>query len=168
MSEHSAGILAYKYVEKELNVMLAHPGGPFWAKKDVASWSIPKGLLEKDEDAMSAARREFEEETGCKIEKELTELGTIKQPSKKQITIYAVEMDIDVEKVKSNFFEMEWPPKSGNIQSFPENDKAEWFSIELARKKIFKGQIGFLDKLVELLEYEECKEEEYNQLSLFD
>lgn len=168
MSEHSAGILAYKYVEKKLNVMLAHPGGPFWAKKDVASWSIPKGLLEKDEDAMSAARREFEEETGCKIEKELTELGTIKQPSKKQITIYAVEMDIDVEKVKSNFFEMEWPPKSGNMQSFPENDKAEWFSIELARKKIFKGQIGFLDKLVELLEYEECKEEEYNQLSLFD
>ena len=116
----------------------------------------------------SVARREFEEETGHKIENELTELGTIKQPSKKQITIYAVEMDIDVEHVKSNFFEMEWPPKSGNMQKFPENDKAEWFSIELAREKIFKGQIGFLDKLVELLDYKECKDEEYNQLSLFD
>lgn len=168
MSEHSAGILVYKYVGRKLEVMLAHPGGPFWVKKDIASWSIPKGLIENGEDTISAARREFEEETGHKIENELTELGTIKQPSKKQITIYAVEMDIDVEHVKSNFFEMEWPPKSGNMQKFPENDKAEWFSIELAREKIFKGQIGFLDKLVELLDYKECKDEEYNQLSLFD
>lgn len=169
MSEHSAGILAYKYVEKQLQVLLVHPGGPFWAKKDDAAWSIPKGLLEEGEDSLDAARREFEEEVGCTIQKDLIELGTIKQSGKKLITAFAVEMDVDAENVKSNLFDLEWPPKSGNIQQFPENDKAEWFPIETARNKIFKGQKGFLDKLEELLHYEESERiEEYRQLSLFD
>ncbi len=167
MVEHSGGILAYKYVEGKLEVMLAHPGGPFWARKDEAAWSIPKGLQETDESILDTAKREFEEETGCKIQTDLLELGTIKQPSKKLITIFAVEMEIDVNMVKSNLFEMEWPPKSGNIQKFPENDKAQWFTIEEARKKIFKGQKGFLDRLVDILNYQE-KKEEYTQMTLFD
>lgn len=167
MVEHSGGILAYKYVEGKLEVMLAHPGGPFWARKDEAAWSIPKGLQETDESILDTAKREFEEETGCKIQTDLLELGTIKQPSKKLITIFAVEVEIDVNMVKSNLFEMEWPPKSGNIQKFPENDKAQWFTIEEARKKIFKGQKGFLDRLVDILNYQENKEE-YTQMTLFD
>lgn len=167
MVERSGGILAYKYVEGKLEVMLAHPGGPFWARKDEAAWSIPKGLQETDESILDTAKREFEEETGCKIQTDLLELGTIKQPSKKLITIFAVEMEIDVNMVKSNLFEMEWPPKSGNIQKFPENDKAQWFTIEEARKKIFKGQKGFLDRLVDILNYQENKEE-YTQMTLFD
>ena len=167
MVEHSGGILAYKYVEGKLEVMLAHPGGPFWARKDQAAWSIPKGLQETYESILDTAKREFEEETGCKIQTDLLELGTIKQPSKKLITIFAVEKEIDVNMVKSNLFEMEWPPKSGNIQKFPENDKAQWFTIEEARKKIFKGQKGFLDRLVDILNYQENKEE-YTQMTLFD
>ncbi len=167
MVEHSGGILAYKYVEGKLEVMLAHPGGPFWTRKDEAAWSIPKGLQETDESILDTAKREFEEETGYKIQTDLLELGTIKQPSKKLITIFAVEMEIDVNTVKSNLFEMEWPPKSGNIQKFPENDKAQWFTVEEARKKIFKGQKGFLDRLVDILNYQENKEE-YMQMTLFD
>ena len=121
MIQHSAGILAYKYVDGALKVMLAHPGGPFWMKKDKASWSIPKGLLEDGEETKSAAIREFKEEIGCTIEKELIELGSIKQSSGKIITIFTVEMDVDVTKVVSNTFEMEWPPKSGKMEEFPEN-----------------------------------------------
>ena len=105
------------------------------------------------------------------IQKELVKLGTIRQPSKKLVTAFAVEMDLDEKKVKSNYFEMEWPPKSGNIQEFPENDRAQWFSVEDARKKLFKGQRGFIDKLVEMLKYQETKkteEPEYVQMSLFD
>ena len=164
MIQHSAGILAYKYVDGALKVMLAHPGGPFWMKKDKASWSIPKGLLEDGEETKSAAIREFKEEIGCTIEKELIELGSIKQSSGKIITIFTVEMDVDVTKVVSNTFEMEWPPKSGKLEEFPENDRAEWFDIDIARIKIFKGQLGFLDKLVNILNYNEQPE----QLSLFD
>lgn len=172
MVVHSAGILAYKYLNGKLMVMLSHPGGPFWAKKDNGSWSIPKGIVEEGEEIMAAAKREFEEETSYKIEGELTELGTLKQPSKKLIAIFAINMDIDTSKVRSNMFEMEWPPKSGKMQEFPENDKAEWFLIEEARLKILKGQMGFLDKLIEKLDYNEeketVKENEYKQLSLFD
>jgi predicted NUDIX family NTP pyrophosphohydrolase len=168
MTDRSGGILAYKYVGESLEVMLSHPGGPFWEKKDEAAWSIPKGLQELGESISDTARREFEEETGYCIQKELLWLGTIKQPSKKLITIFAVEMDIDVVKVKSNLFEMEWPPKSGNIQKFPENDKAQWFTIEDAKKKIFKGQKGFLDRLIEILNYQTKPEEQYIQLSFFE
>lgn len=168
MEEHSGGILAYKLDNGKLKVMLAHPGGPYWAKKDDAAWSIPKGLQEPGETILETAKREFKEETGCNVEKELLELGTIKQPSKKLITIFATEMDIDVSKVKSNMFEMEWPPKSGIMKEFPENDKAQWFTVEEARIKLFKGQIGFIDRLTEALKYKETKEPEFKQLSLFD
>lgn len=151
MAEHSGGILAYKYDSGVLNVLLAHPGGPYWEKKDDASWSIPKGLQEKNESIIDTAKREFEEETGQQIKEKVLKLGTIKQPSKKLITIFAVEMDIDVSKIRCNYFEMEWPPKSGIIKTFPENDKTMWFTIDEARKKIFKGQQHFLDLLVEAL-----------------
>ena len=166
--QNSGGILAYKYVNGRLEVMLAHPGGPFWKKKDEAAWSIPKGIQEESESILDTAKREFTEETGYIVDTNLIELGTIRQQSKKRITIFAVEMDIDVDKVKSNMFEMEWPPKSGIIQQFPENDKAQWFTIEEARIKIFKGQKGFLDKLVECLGYEETKEAKFKQITLFD
>ena len=167
MAEHSGGILAYKYVNGRLMVMLAHPGGPFWTKKDDAAWSIPKGLQEGEEAILETAKREFEEETGYKIGADLLDLGTIKQPSRKEITVFAVEMEIDVNQVKSNLFEMEWPPKSGNIQKFPENDRAQWFAIEEARQKIFKGQRGFLDRLAASLHYQEAAEAADPQLSLF-
>lgn len=128
---YSAGILVYRYTAGRLEVMLAHPGGPFWAKKDVSSWSIPKGIIEDGETTQEAARREFNEETGETIESDLIELGSIKQSSQKTITAFAVCKNIDTSKVKSNTFEMEWPPKSGNMQVFPENDRAQWFSIQV-------------------------------------
>ena len=165
---HSAGILAYRYTAKRLEVMLAHPGGPFWAKKDDASWSIPKGIIEEGESVQKAALREFKEEIGEAVENDLTELGTIKQSSQKTITVFAICKDIDVSKIKSNTFEMEWPPKSGKMQEFPENDRAQWFPVEQAKKKIFKGQIGFLDRLIALLNYVESEASEESQLSLFN
>lgn len=157
MAKHSGGILIYKYVGGRLMVMLSHPGGPIWEGKDKAAWSIPKGLQERGESIRDTAKREFEEETGFKVETDLLALGTIEQQSKKLVTVFAAEMDIDVDRVKSNLFKMEWPPKSGNIWQFPENDRAQWFTIEEARGKIFKGQRGFLDRLMESLDYEEAK-----------
>ena len=167
---YSAGIMAYRYKEGRLEVMLAHPGGPFWAKKDDASWSIPKGLIEDGESEQEAARREFAEETGFTIDDSLIELGSIKQSSQKTITAFAVCKEIDTSKVQSNTFEMEWPPKSGKKQVFPENDKAQWFSIREAKKKIIKGQIDFIEKLIVVLDYSEPSEPEepLRQLSLFE
>ena len=127
-------------------------------------FDIPGGKIEDGETEIQTCIREFKEEIGCTIEKELIELGSIKQSSGKIITIFTVEMDVDVTKVVSNTFEMEWPPKSGKMEEFPENDRAEWFDIDIARIKIFKGQLGFLDKLVNILNYNEQPE----QLSLFD
>lgn len=163
MLVHSAGILPYRYVNGQLEVMISHPGGPFWEKKDTAAWSIPKGIVEENESVLEAAIREFHEETGIQIDTDLIELGTKKQSSQKIITIFATNKDIDTSKVVSNMFEMEWPPKSGIMKSFPENDRSQWFSIEIAKIKVFKGQIWFLDKLISELNYEEPK-----QLSLFD
>ncbi len=150
MSVQSAGVLPYKFSNGELKVMLSHAGGPFWAKKDNAAWSIPKGLVEEGEEIIDAALREFEEETGIKVTEELIELGST-QSGPKTITIFAVEKDIDVATVVSNTFEMEWPPKSGKMQEFPENDRSEWFSLEDAKLKIFKGQLVFLTRLEEKL-----------------
>jgi predicted NUDIX family NTP pyrophosphohydrolase len=135
-----------------LQILLVHPGGPFWDKKDIGSWSIPKGEFSQDEDALKAARREFEEETGFLPTGNFSRLGAIKQPSGKLIHAWAFEGDLDAGKIKSNTFSMEWPPHSGKQQEFPEVDRGEWFTMETAREKILKGQVGFVDELQRVLE----------------
>lgn len=132
-------------------VFLVHPGGPFWAKKDDGSWSIPKGEFEDAEDGLAAARREFEEETGFQPIGDTTSLGTLRQPSGKVIHAWAVRGDVDPELLRSNRFSLEWPPKSGRVQEFPEVDRAGWFNLEQARQKLLPGQAGFLDQLKEVL-----------------
>jgi len=147
MQKKSAGILVYRKTKEVYEVLLVHPGGPFWAKKDLNSWSIPKGEFEDDEEPLGAAKREFEEETGFRIEGEFIEQLPVKQPSGKLIYSWAVEGDIDAFKVKSNLFKMEWPPRSGTFKEFPEIDRAEWFSFEAAQQKIISGQIPILENL---------------------
>lgn len=148
MANQSAGILLYKFKNKQLQVLLVHPGGPFWQKKDLGAWSIPKGEFSDGEDPLEAARREFEEETGVKISGNFIELSPIKQKSGKTVFAWAVEGDIDASSIKSNFFSMEWPPKSGRAQQFPEVDKGEWFDVDQAKKKINPAQIVLIDQLV--------------------
>lgn len=150
MAKQAAGILLYRWNADRLEVLLAHPGGPLWARKDYASWTLPKGQFTDDELPLDAAKREFEEEMGSKPEGEFRSLGTLKQPSGKVIHAWAVESDFDVTTVKSNLFTMEWPPRSGTISEFPEVDRAGWFTIDEARIKILKGQQPFLDRLIEL------------------
>jgi predicted NUDIX family NTP pyrophosphohydrolase len=148
MANQSAGILLYKFKNKQLQVLLVHPGGPFWQKKDLGAWSIPKGEFSDGEDPLEAARREFEEETGVKISGNFIELSPIKQKSGKTVFAWAVEGDMDGSSIKSNFFIMEWPPKSGRAQQFPEVDKGEWFDVDQAKKKINPAQIVLIDQLV--------------------
>ncbi len=152
MAEQSAGILAYRRRSGEVEVLLVHPGGPFWAKKDLGAWSIPKGLFVPGEDPLAAARREFTEETGFVLEGEFAPLGPLKQPSGKTVHAWAVEADLDATKIVSNTFELEWPPKSGTRRAFPEVDKGAWFSLREAQEKILKGQREFLDRLTRLSE----------------
>jgi len=150
MAKQSAGILVFRKVNGAAEVLLVHPGGPFWAKKD--SWSIPKGELEADEELLSGARREFEEEVGFPPPKgELIDLGESKQSGGKINFIWAVEGDVDLKNFQSNNFTMEWPPKSGQQQEFPENDRAAWYDLTTARSKLFKAQASFIDKLAEAL-----------------
>jgi predicted NUDIX family NTP pyrophosphohydrolase len=151
MAEQSAGILMYRRSGKDIEVFLVHPGGPFWAKKDEGAWSIPKGLADKGEDLLAAAKREFAEETGCMPEGEFRALGIFKQPSGKLVHAFAVEGDCDPSKLVSNAFEMEWPPKSGKRARFPEVDRAGWFSPAEALKKITKGQTPILRNLFDAL-----------------
>lgn len=151
MNVHSGGILLFRYFNGRLQVMLVHPGGPFWAKKDEGAWSIPKGLLEENEIASEAAKREFLEETGFDIDGEFIELGELKQPSRKIVHVWALEKDLDTAKIKGNTFSLEWPPKSGKIKDYPEIDKGQWFDVDEARKKILKGQAEFLDRLISRL-----------------
>lgn len=151
MSQHSAGIMLYHYREDEPYVLLVHPGGPFWVKKDTGAWSIPKGLFNQDEEPLGAARREFKEETGYDVDGNFIELGEIKQPSGKIIHAWALEGDIDASRIASNTFTLEWPPHSGISREFPEIDRGEWFDIQTARKKINTGQARFLDKLLAVL-----------------
>lgn len=153
MSVHSGGILLFKYIDGRLQVMLVHPGGPFWAKKDEGAWSISKGLFEENEVALEAAKREFKEETGFDVDGEFIELGEIKQPSKKIVHAWALERDADVTKIESNTFTLEWPKNSGNVKEYPEIDKGEWFDIDEAKRKILKGQVEFIDRLRERLKY---------------
>ena len=148
MSQHSAGILLYRSHDDTLYVLLVHPGGPFWVGKDLGAWSIPKGLLEKDEAPLETAKREFAEETGFKVDGEFIELGKLKQPSGKIVHAWALEGNIDASQITSNTFTLEWPRNSGRIQEYPEVEKGDWFDLETARKKMHKGQVRFLDKLM--------------------
>jgi predicted NUDIX family NTP pyrophosphohydrolase len=149
----SAGILVYKTTNKgHLEVLLAHPGGPFFIKKDQGVWSIPKGEYHRDETALEAAKREFQEEIGQSVpDNDFLDLGEIKRRDGKVISVWAVSGDIDTEDVKSNQFSMEWPPHSGQQQSFPEVDRAAWFSLPEAALKLSSGQSVFLDRLAEQL-----------------
>jgi len=151
MAKQSAGLLMYRQRDGVLAVLLVHPGGPFWAKKDLASWSIPKGEYAGDEDPLDAAKREFEEETGIKPVGRFTPLKPITQGGRKNVRAWAFEGDCDVTVLKSNTFSMEWPPHSGKQQEFPEIDRAEWFGIETAKQKILKGQRPLLEELEHIL-----------------
>ena len=148
MSKKSAGILLFRLVNKKPELFLVHPGGPFWAKKDEGAWSIPKGEFDDSEDALEAAKREFSEETGVNIEGEFIVLSPAKQKSGKTVYAWAVEGDIDPSKIKSNHFEMEWPPRSGKMKSFPEIDKAGWFDVKEALQKINSGQASLIREIV--------------------
>jgi predicted NUDIX family NTP pyrophosphohydrolase len=147
----SAGLLAFRRSAGRVEVLLVHPGGPFWASKDAGAWSIPKGLLEPHEDELAAARREFTEEVGFPVEGAFVDLGDLQQPSGKVVHVWAVETDLDAALVKSNTFAMEWPPHSGRIAEFPEVDRGEWFSLDQAGTRISKGQSGFLTRLASYL-----------------
>jgi predicted NUDIX family NTP pyrophosphohydrolase len=151
MSKKSAGLLLFREVSGHLEVLLVHPGGPFWAKRDEGAWSIPKGEFEGNEDPLAAAKREFEEETGFTVDGEMISLKPLRQPSGKLVYAWAIKRDLDPSDLKSNTFSMEWPPKSGRYQDFPEIDRAAWFPIEEARRKILKGQKAFLVQLQERL-----------------
>jgi predicted NUDIX family NTP pyrophosphohydrolase len=150
MPKISAGILLYKETARGLEVLLAHPGGPFWAKKDLASWTIPKGEVNPGEDLLAAARREFFEEMGSPIAGPAFVLGELKQRSGKVVHAWAVQNDFDVDSLRSNSFEMEWPLRSGKMSSFPEIDRAEWFDLGEARRRILPSQEKFLDRLVQV------------------
>jgi predicted NUDIX family NTP pyrophosphohydrolase len=154
MAQQSAGLLAYRTRGRRPEVLLVHPGGPFYRNKDSGAWSIPKGLFAPGEDALAAAKREFQEETGFAPDAVKTPdaaylpLGEAKQPSGKVVHAWAVEADLDATRVVSNTFPLEWPPKSGQMQEFPEVDEAAWFSLEAAAEKILKGQQPFLERLI--------------------
>jgi predicted NUDIX family NTP pyrophosphohydrolase len=147
MAKRSAGVLLYRYAKKGVEVFLVHPGGPFWAKKDEGAWSIPKGEIDGDEDAASAARREFEEETGVALSGKLSSLGVFKQPSGKLVEAFALEGDIEPSRVKSNFCRIEWPPRTGRMIDIPEIDRAGWFPPREAMVRIVKGQRPIVEAL---------------------
>jgi predicted NUDIX family NTP pyrophosphohydrolase len=140
-------MLMYRFRGREPEVLLVHPGGPFWARKDDGVWSIPKGSYEEDEEALLAAQREFAEETGCMPRGDFIELGEFKQPAGKRIRAWAVDGEFDLAEFKSNTFAMEWPPRSGRVQTFPEADRAAWLEPISARRKILKGQVPILEAL---------------------
>lgn len=146
--KQSAGILLYKFIDSTIYFLLVHPGGPFWKSKDLESWSIPKGEFTADEDPLEAAKREFHEETGFEVDGDFIALESVKLKSGKIVLAWAVEFDIDVTLVKSNDFEMEWPPKSGTMKSFPEIDRAEWFQTAEALKKINPAQTDFIIQII--------------------
>ena len=143
----SAGILVYRIRSGTPEVLLVHPGGPFWAKKDSGAWSITKGEFDEGADPLENAKREFMEETGSPVSGNFIALKPLKQRSGKIVHAWAVEGDLDASSIVSNMFKMEWPPRSGKQQEFPEVDRGEWFTIPAAREKLQEGQLGFLDEL---------------------
>ncbi len=147
MPKTSAGLLLYRRAPAGLEVLLVHPGGPFWQSKDLGAWSIPKGEIGPDEDPLAAARREFREETGFEISGPAVALGSLRQPGGKVVHAWALEGDADSRALRSNTFSMEWPRGSGRLQAFPEVDRAEWFGLAEARRRILPGQAPFLDAL---------------------
>jgi len=151
MPKRSAGILLFRQSRRGLEVLLAHPGGPFWMSKDEGAWSIPKGEVDETEDAQAAARRELLEETGIVVSGPLMELGTYRQPSGKRVSAWAVEDDFDPSKLKSNSCRVEWPPKSGRSIEVPEIDRVAWFSFEEALTKVTRGQVPILRALAAAL-----------------
>jgi predicted NUDIX family NTP pyrophosphohydrolase len=152
VTKRSAGVLLYRVVDGGVEVLIVHMGGPFWAHKNVAAWSIPKGEYADGEEPLDVARREFAEELGSPLPPgELIELGEIKQPSGKIITAWALGADFDATTAVSNMFALEWPKGSGTMQEFPEVDRAEWYDVDTARTKLVRGQVGFLDRLLNQL-----------------
>jgi predicted NUDIX family NTP pyrophosphohydrolase len=151
MAKISAGILLFRKASAGVEVMLVHPGGPFWAKKDLGAWSIPKGLADTDEDLLTAAKREFLEETGAAVEGEFLDLGQHKQPGGKTVVAWACEADFDATALRSNTFSLEWPPRSGKTAEFPEVDRAAWYSIDEALERVNKGQRPIIAALAERL-----------------
>ena len=152
MAKRSAGILLYRIMRGAPEVLLVHPGGPFWARRDAGAWSIPKGEYEPGDDPRTCALREFEEETGAALPPgELIHLGDVKQKGGKVVSAWAAEGDLDAEAVRSNTFTMEWPPRSGRTGEFPEVDRAGWFGVDAAREKLVAAQAEFLDRLLERL-----------------
>ena len=157
----TAGLLLYRR-HGELEIFLVHPGGPFWARKDVGAWSLPKGEIGEGEDPLQAAKREFTEETGFSIDGEFRRLNPVKQSGGKIVHAWAIEADCDPAQVQSNLFSMEWPPKSGQKKEFPEVDRAGWFEIPEARKRILAAQIGFIDQLISFLTVKETEPPQSN------
>jgi len=151
MTRRSAGILMYRMGEEQLEVLLVHPGGPLWANRDRGAWSIPKGEYEAGEDPLTAARREFREELGSEVTGAFAALGSLVQRSRKEVTAFAVAGDFAVAALKSNTFEMEWPPRSGRKRQFPEVDRAQWFGVAEARQRILPGQAPFIDRLLRFI-----------------
>ena len=151
MKKKSAGLLMYHWKEEEIEVLLVHPGGPYWSNKDKGAWSIPKGELSPDENSLEVAKREFTEETGFPVSGEFKELSPVKQKSGKVVYAWAIEGYIDASKIKSNTFRIEWPPLSEQQEVFPEVNKAKWFSLEQAKEKINGAQVALLDELKSIL-----------------
>jgi predicted NUDIX family NTP pyrophosphohydrolase len=153
MPVRSAGILLYRHADAGPEVLLVHPGGPFWSRKDLGAWSIPKGEHAEAEAPVAAARREFEEETGSAAppESALVSLGEVRQKSGKRVEAWAAEGDLDPETIRSTSFELEWPPRSGRIQTFPEVDRAAWFGLDEARRRLLPAQAPFVERLREHL-----------------
>lgn len=152
MPKRSAGILMYRQREAGPELLLVHPGGPFWAHRDEGAWSIPKGLYEADESAFDAARREFEEETGFPVDGDFIGVGELRLPSGKRLHVWAVEGDLDADRIRSNTFPLEWPRGSGKTIEVPEVDRGAWFTPEEARRRISSGQRPFIDRLIDKLE----------------
>jgi len=156
MAKRSAGVLLFRRVDGgEPEVLLVHPGGPFWARRDAGAWSLPKGEVDAGEEERACALRELEEETGAAfpdaLEHELLPLGEVRQRSGKVVSAWALERDLDADAIVSNTFELEWPPRSGRLQTFPEVDRAGWFALDAAHEKLLPAQVPFLERLAELL-----------------